>query len=62
MIVKMTSGFNTAMKVPGNRVGQTRFNFDSADWAKPALSGLCIGARGLLNLELIASFEFNFRK
>ena len=62
MIVKMTSGFNTAMKVPGNCVGQTRFNFDSADWAKPTLSGLRIGARGLLHLELIASFELNFRK
>lgn len=43
-------------------MGQTRFYFDSAHWAKPTLSGLCIGARGLLDLEFIASFEFNFRK
>jgi hypothetical protein len=60
--MKMSSGFHSTMKVPGNRVGNALLNVNLTDWTLPSLSLFGIGTGALLDLKLHTALNLRVRQ
>jgi len=60
--MKMSSGFNSTMKVPGNRVRNSLLNVNLTDWTLPSLSLFGIRTGALLDLKLHTALKLRVRQ
>ena len=60
--MKVPSGLDSPVNIPGDRVLQARFNCDYANWADPNLAGLSVLSGCLLNLIFISALDLSVRE